>query len=51
MAEEDMSKMAFRYPDFISLFEWVIMTFGFKNTSAIYQRDMNLFFHDLLESY
>jgi hypothetical protein len=51
MAEEDMSKMAFRYPDFISLFEWVIMTFGFKNTGAIYQRDMNLFFHDLLESY
>jgi hypothetical protein len=28
MAKEDVSKTAFRYPVFISLFEWVIMTFG-----------------------
>jgi hypothetical protein len=28
MAEEDMSKMAFHCPGFISLFEWVVMTFG-----------------------
>jgi hypothetical protein len=48
MAEEDMSKTAFRCPDFISLFEWVVMTFGFKNVGATYQRVMNMIFHDLL---
>jgi hypothetical protein len=48
MAEEDMSKMAFLCPDFISLFEWVVMTFGLKNASATYQTAMNLIFHDLL---
>ena len=31
MAEEDMSKMAFRCPDFVGLFEWIVMTFGLKN--------------------
>jgi hypothetical protein len=48
MAEEDMSKMVFRCPGFIDLFEWVIMTFGLKNVGATYQRAMNLIFHDLL---
>ena len=48
MAEEDMSKMTFRCPEFIGLFEWVVMTFGFKNVGATYQRAMNLIFHDLL---
>jgi hypothetical protein len=48
MAEEDMSKMTFRCPGFISLFEWVVMTFGLKNAGATYQRAMNLIFHDLL---
>jgi hypothetical protein len=48
MAEEDMSKTAFRCPGFIGLFEWVVMTFALKNTGAIYQRAMNLIFHDLL---
>jgi hypothetical protein len=48
MAEEDMSKMAFRYPGFIGLFEWDVMTFGLKITGATYQRTMNLIFHDLL---
>jgi hypothetical protein len=48
MAEEDMSKTAFRCSVFISLFEWVVMTFGLKNTGATYQRTMNLIFHDLL---
>jgi hypothetical protein len=38
MVEEDMSKMAFRCPDFIGLFEWVIMTFCLKNASVTYQR-------------
>jgi hypothetical protein len=48
MAKEDVSKMNFRCPGFIGLFEWVVMTFGLENTSATYQRVVNLIFHDLL---
>jgi hypothetical protein len=48
MAKEDMSKMAFCCPGFISLFESVVITFGLKNVGATYQRVMNLIFHDFL---
>jgi hypothetical protein len=48
MVEEEISKTAFRCPSFISLFEWVVMTFGLKNDGATYQMAMNLIFHDLL---
>jgi hypothetical protein len=48
MAKGDMSKMTFRCPGFISLFEWVVMTFGLKNADATFERAMNLIFHDLL---
>jgi hypothetical protein len=48
MAKEGMSKMVFCCPSFISLFEWVIMTFGLKNVGTTYQRAINLIFHDLL---
>jgi hypothetical protein len=48
MAKVDMSKTAFRCPGFISLFEWVVMTFGLKNAGATYQRAMNLILHDWL---
>jgi hypothetical protein len=48
MAEEDMSKTAFRYPSFIDLFEWVVITFGLKNAGVTYQSAMNLIFYDLL---
>jgi hypothetical protein len=48
MAKEDVSKTAFRFPGFVGLFEWVVMTFGLKNARATYQRAMNLIFHDLL---
>jgi hypothetical protein len=48
MAKEDMSKMVFRCPGFIGLFEYVVMTFGLKNAGVTYQRAMNLTFHDLL---
>jgi hypothetical protein len=48
MAEEDMSKMAFHCPDFIGLFELVVMTFGLKNASSTYQKAMNLIIHGLL---
>jgi hypothetical protein len=29
-AEEDMSKLSFHCPRFVSLFEWVVMTCGLK---------------------
>jgi hypothetical protein len=48
MAEEDTSKTAFICLGFFELFEWVVMTFGLKNTGATYHRAMNLNFHDLL---
>jgi hypothetical protein len=43
-----MFKMIFHCPNFIGLFEWVVMTFGLKNANATYQRAMNLIVHDLL---
>ena len=48
MDEEDIAKTAFRYPDTIGLFKWVVMTFGLKNASANYQRVMNYIFHKLI---
>jgi hypothetical protein len=48
MVEEDMSKTAFICPGFISLFEWVVMTFGLKNAGTTYQRAMTLIFQELL---
>jgi hypothetical protein len=48
MAKEDISKMTFICPGFVSIFEWVVMTFGLKNAGATYQRAMNLIFHDLI---
>jgi hypothetical protein len=48
MVEEGMPKMAFHCPGFIGLFEWVVMSFCLKNAGAMYQRAMNLIFHDLL---
>jgi hypothetical protein len=48
MAKEDISKMAFICSGFVSLFEWVVMTFGLKNAGATYQGAMNLIFHDLI---
>jgi hypothetical protein len=43
-----VSKITFRCPGFVGLFEWVVMTFFLKNAGAMYQRAMNLIFHDLL---
>jgi hypothetical protein len=48
MAKEDVSKTTFRCLGFVGLFEWVVMTFGLKNASGMYQSAMNLIFHDLL---
>jgi hypothetical protein len=44
MATEDISKTAFRCPGHIGLFEWIIITFGLKNSSATYQRAMSYIF-------
>jgi hypothetical protein len=48
MAIEDISKIAFRCPGHIGLFEWIVMTFGLKNAGATYQRAMNYIFHELI---
>ena len=48
IAEEDIAKTAFRCPDAIGLFEWVVMTFSLKNAGATYQRAMNYIFHKLI---
>jgi hypothetical protein len=48
MALEDIHKTAFRVPDAVGLFEYVVMTFGLKNAGATYQRAMNYMFHDLI---
>jgi hypothetical protein len=48
MAIEDISKIAFRCPGHIGLFEWIVMTFGLENAGATYQRAMNYIFHELI---
>jgi hypothetical protein len=48
MVEEDIHKTAFRCPGALGLYEWVVMTFGLKNTGATYQRAMNFIFHKLI---
>jgi hypothetical protein len=47
-AVEDIAKIAFRRPGAIGLFEWVIMTFGLKNSGVTYRRAMNYIFHKLI---
>ena len=45
---DDISKTAFRCLGSLGTFEWLVMPFGLKNASAIYQRAMNAIFHDML---
>jgi len=48
MAEKDIPKTAFRCPGHVGLFEWIVMTFGLKNTGATYHRAMNFIFHEFI---
>jgi hypothetical protein len=48
MASEDIHKTAFRVPDAVGLFEYVVMTFGLKSAGATYQCVMNYIYHDLI---
>ncbi|GKV33401.1 hypothetical protein SLEP1_g41920 [Rubroshorea leprosula] len=48
IAEEDISKTAFRCPGNIGTYEWVVMPFGLKNAGATYQQAMNAIFHDMI---
>jgi hypothetical protein len=48
MAESDIHKTTFQWSGFVGLFKWVVMTFGLKNTGAMYQWAMNMICHDLL---
>jgi len=51
IAEEDVSKTAFRCPGALGTYEWVVMPFGLKNAGATYQRAMNSMFHDFIEKF
>ncbi|KAM2045105.1 hypothetical protein ACFX1T_009346 [Malus domestica] len=48
IAEADVHKTVFRCPRALGTYEWLVMPFGFKNSSATYQRAMNTIFHDLI---
>ena len=51
IAEDDMSKTAFRCPGAIGTYEWVVMPFGLKNVGATYQRAMTAIFHDMIHNF
>ncbi|XP_050914591.1 uncharacterized protein LOC127129449 [Lathyrus oleraceus] len=51
IAEEDVSKTAFRCPGAIGTYEWIVMPFGLKNAEATYQRAMNSIFHNYIETF
>jgi len=51
IAEEDVSKIAFRCLGALGCYEWLVMPFGLKNAGATYQRAMNSMFHDFIEDF
>ena len=48
IAIEDIPKTAFRCPNSIGTFKWLVMPFGLKNIGVTYKRAMNVIFHDML---
>ncbi|CAL8162381.1 unnamed protein product [Prunus armeniaca] len=48
IAKEDVHKTAFRCPNSIGTFEYVVMPFGLKNAGATYQRAINAIFYDMI---
>ncbi|CAN6569907.1 unnamed protein product [Malus baccata var. baccata] len=48
MAQEDIHKTAFKCPEHVGAYEYLVMPFGLNNAGATYQRAMNAIFHDLI---
>ncbi|KAM2961651.1 hypothetical protein FF1_031203 [Malus domestica] len=48
IADADVHKTAFRCPEALGTYEWVVMPFGLKNAGATYQGAMNTIFHDMI---
>jgi len=48
IAEEYVSKTAFRYPGALGCYEWIMMPFRLKNVGVCYQRALNSMFHDFI---
>jgi len=51
IAEEDVSKTAFRCPGALGCYAWLVMPIGLKNVGAMYQRAMNSMFHVFIEKF
>ena len=51
IAEEDVSKTAFRCLGDLGCYEWIVMPFGLKNVGACYHRAMNSMFNDFIEKF
>lgn len=47
--EEDIPKTNFRWTISIKKFEWMVIPFGLKNASVIYQMIMNVIFYNMLD--
>lgn len=41
----------FRCPGALGTYKWVVMPFELQKAGAIYQRVMNLIFHDFIETF
>ena len=51
ITEDDVSKTAFQCPGEIGTFEWVVLSFGLKNTGVTYNRAMHTIFHDKIRKW
>ncbi|XP_072087277.1 uncharacterized protein [Arachis hypogaea] len=51
MAEDDVSKIAFRCPGDLGTYEWVIIPFRLKNARVTYQHAMSTIFHEYIRKF